>query len=609
MSFSRPKFTNAGRNLQLRSIGGTEICFTRIKVGAGELVDGQDFRTFTDLIDPKVNLTLTGISIDDGYAKIKGYFTNEGQTEAFNYREVGLFAKDPDDESKEILYCYANYGKDYAYIADPSSEIIERTVTIVAIVDDAVNVTAVLDSSAVYVDHDELDSAIDAHNRDPYAHPDLIGVSNLTAEAYVNPETMDSDNERDGSKQHPFKYVKEALDAFPPKMVALLTIRIVESEASTAYDSQNYYAARIEGYPHIAITTEEGAARAKLNFIPAFFECESVTLDNLSLALDSNPTYSAETGYGPAVVLFEKVGRVRIGDVTDGNQTHTPNAWAKFSGCGMVDLNKTTFTGLATNGIKAEDTELIKIGRTTTITSSQAVGFDLSNSCLICLAANSAVTPARLTTTSLYIDKATAEKLSDGTFSSHIDNKSNPHNVTLAQAMSAGGTVNVAHGGTGKTTLTAGALLKGNGSSSVSLLSGIGALFATASGSPQFGTLPIAQGGTGRTNDGITKATNQQVNGTPRGKVILPGSSAGKSVKILWGRSVVSWDNSAKTRGKVTATFDAAYDNSNYVAIYTASNFSSAYITKSTNKFELTVGSSLLADDESVEWITIGFIN
>lgn len=63
------------------------------------------------------------------------------------------------------------------------------------------------------------------------------------------------------------------------------------------------------------------------------------------------------------------------------------------------------------------------------------------------------------------------------------------------------GTVSVSKGGIGTSTLTSNAIITGNGTSAVKTVStASGALYATAAnGAAQFGTLPIAQGGTGAT--------------------------------------------------------------------------------------------------------------
>lgn len=60
----------------------------------------------------------------------------------------------------------------------------------------------------------------------------------------------------------------------------------------------------------------------------------------------------------------------------------------------------------------------------------------------------------------------------------------------------------VARGGTGLSSLTTNAVLCGNGTNALKLIAtSTGALYATAvNGAPQFGTLPVAQGGTGATS-------------------------------------------------------------------------------------------------------------
>lgn len=73
------------------------------------------------------------------------------------------------------------------------------------------------------------------------------------------------------------------------------------------------------------------------------------------------------------------------------------------------------------------------------------------------------------------------------------------HNHSASDVNS--GTFGVARGGTGKATHTSNAILTGNGTSAVkNVATASGALYATAAnGAAKFGTLPIAQGGTGAT--------------------------------------------------------------------------------------------------------------
>lgn len=87
----------------------------------------------------------------------------------------------------------------------------------------------------------------------------------------------------------------------------------------------------------------------------------------------------------------------------------------------------------------------------------------------------------------------------------------------------------VENGGTGKTSVTEGAILVGDGTEALDELIGSGAVYATSSGNPQMGTLPVSCGGTGATtidqfkeNLGLTKA----------GFVI--SDSAPSNTNVLW---------------------------------------------------------------------------
>jgi len=84
----------------------------------------------------------------------------------------------------------------------------------------------------------------------------------------------------------------------------------------------------------------------------------------------------------------------------------------------------------------------------------------------------------------------------DGTWVTPPDN-----NTTALESMT--GTLLVAHGGTGKTTHTANAVLTGDTTNAVkNVATANGAFYATsANGAAKFGTLPIAQGGTGVSNN------------------------------------------------------------------------------------------------------------
>ncbi len=153
MSFSTVLFTDRGRALQAKAMTGTALNFTKLQMGSGSL-GGQSQITLRNLIDPKVTISISEITRDINYATIKGNFSNADISTGFYWRELGVFAQDPD--LGEILYCYGNAGALAEYIPPQSSEIIEKTVSLSVIVGNASQVTATINTSLVFAKIEDL---------------------------------------------------------------------------------------------------------------------------------------------------------------------------------------------------------------------------------------------------------------------------------------------------------------------------------------------------------------------------------------------------------------------------------------------------------------------
>lgn len=87
----------------------------------------------------------------------------------------------------------------------------------------------------------------------------------------------------------------------------------------------------------------------------------------------------------------------------------------------------------------------------------------------------------------------------------------------------------VENGGTGKVSITSGAIVKGNGTNAVGEISGTGALYSATSGNPQFGTLPVNCGGTGA----VTLDALKENMGLANAGFVIQ-SSAPSSTTVLW---------------------------------------------------------------------------
>jgi len=172
-------FTNRGRALQAKAQTGVQLNFTRMGVGDGQL-SGQDISELTALIDEVKSLTLSRFKVlTGGKASVGGILTNEGLATGFYWREIGLFATDPD--LGEILYCYGNAGALAEYIpAGGGPEILEKQVAIVTIIGNAANVSATIDQSLLWATQQDLlvlQNELDAHLADTMPHKFTDGTT------------------------------------------------------------------------------------------------------------------------------------------------------------------------------------------------------------------------------------------------------------------------------------------------------------------------------------------------------------------------------------------------------------------------------------------------
>jgi hypothetical protein len=147
--------TNNGRILQAKAQTGVQLQFTKIQIGDGQL-SGQLPGDMTALISSKKDVAIIKLStLANGKASLKGSFNNSGLVAGFYFREIGVFATDPD--LGEILYCYGNADTAAEYIpAQSGASVIEKYINVITIVGNAANVSAVIDASNIYYTQDEV---------------------------------------------------------------------------------------------------------------------------------------------------------------------------------------------------------------------------------------------------------------------------------------------------------------------------------------------------------------------------------------------------------------------------------------------------------------------
>lgn len=185
-------------------------------------------------------------------------------------------------------------------------------------------------------------------------------------------------------------------------------------------------------------------------------------------------------------------------------------------------------------------------------------------------------------------------KLSDSIDSSSVDVNgaiaATPKAVYESRKTSnAIGTLAVSHGGTGASSLTSNAVMTGNGTDAVKMVSSkSGALYSTGNGvAPAFGTLPIAQGGTGATaltttigpTSGSGAATNTQVPSALAVRNAINSGTANPNVSNATGTLPVSHGGT----GATTITNNSVVTGNGTGAIKTVSTANGAFYATSAN--------------------------
>lgn len=161
--FSGMELTNAGRNILAKALLGKPLKFTRAWAGDGYLPEGQDVREMTQIVKPHREMEIAEMSIPPhiGTAKITVILTNKELTTGFFFREIGLFAEDP-DTSEEFLYGYCNSGDTADYMpGQDGPDAVYYRFDLTVIVDQAKNVTAIFSDNPLAVTHMQLNQRTD----------------------------------------------------------------------------------------------------------------------------------------------------------------------------------------------------------------------------------------------------------------------------------------------------------------------------------------------------------------------------------------------------------------------------------------------------------------
>ena len=179
------KLTKKGKELLAKCIAeGFELKFTRAALGSGELTIEDDIYELTELKCFEMWLPIVAMKVvGDGTANIICHLSNAELARSFCCREHALFAYD--EEGQEILFSYRNVGEHYDFIPAAGKDIAKNLFLDFEIeIQDAENVTAVLDMSLHYINSVDFEEHIKSSRPHPNA-PSKLNDVETTSEIWV----------------------------------------------------------------------------------------------------------------------------------------------------------------------------------------------------------------------------------------------------------------------------------------------------------------------------------------------------------------------------------------------------------------------------------------
>lgn len=159
MAFRNLMLTTSGMILYAKAQQGKRLHLSRVAVGDGLLAGGDSMVNRSGLKSERASFLIDYVHIaaSNSAAEILTTMRNDDLEDGFYFRELGIFAVDP-DSGEELLYLYDNAGQDGEYIPSASENIkvIERLKMIVRL-ENTPDVTFTASGNPLYLTVDDID--------------------------------------------------------------------------------------------------------------------------------------------------------------------------------------------------------------------------------------------------------------------------------------------------------------------------------------------------------------------------------------------------------------------------------------------------------------------
>lgn len=177
MSFPSLQLTDAGRQIIVKALSGDcAIEFTKFGVGNGAAP--ASVSTLTDLVNLVKSININSLTSGDGCANLSGVLDNANLPNGFWWREVGIYATDPD--AGEVLYAYAHAGEYAEYIPQYTNQsYLRTTLNVTVVVGDAENVSAIISEYVGYATTEQFEEHTGDHSNPHAVTKEQVGLGDV----------------------------------------------------------------------------------------------------------------------------------------------------------------------------------------------------------------------------------------------------------------------------------------------------------------------------------------------------------------------------------------------------------------------------------------------
>lgn len=333
--FKNKSMTTKGLELLSKAMSGGKIEFTRIEMGSG--IFSGDVSSVEGLVEVKQNLQLTNIVRKGGQVTLSAILKIEDIVTEYDWTEIGVYAKGADDV--EVLYMYG-YTTNSSFISKDSLN--EKLINVTVIVSNVAEVTAVIDSSVVYLTREALED----HNTSNTAHND---IRELIKQLEVEIENIDVSEDIEAHNVDPTAHEDIR------NMVKNIDLSVVNNHTTAVGDAINRHTTFVTDGVNNHVTAKVDLSTAEVvrqgdttrTTLTSHVSNERVNIVNaINSARDNvNATVVAKaaTGYLIPSTAWKATSSPVTTSVTDGNATYIKvfNFYVPKSGMVRLDFTAT----------------------------------------------------------------------------------------------------------------------------------------------------------------------------------------------------------------------------------------------------------------------------